>query len=29
MKFSLFYEMQLADPTPETEARLFHECEYS
>ncbi|MCO5168483.1 MAG: LLM class flavin-dependent oxidoreductase [Planctomycetes bacterium] len=26
MKFSLFYEMQLADPTPETEARLFHEC---
>ena len=26
MKFSLFYEMQLADPTPETEARLFHDC---
>lgn len=26
MKFSLFYEMQIADPTPESEARLFHEC---
>jgi alkanesulfonate monooxygenase SsuD/methylene tetrahydromethanopterin reductase-like flavin-dependent oxidoreductase (luciferase family) len=26
MKFSLFYEMQIADPTPETEARMFHEC---
>ena len=26
MKFSLFYEMQISDPTPEREARLFHEC---
>jgi alkanesulfonate monooxygenase SsuD/methylene tetrahydromethanopterin reductase-like flavin-dependent oxidoreductase (luciferase family) len=26
MKFSLFYEMQLAGPTRETEARLFHDC---
>lgn len=26
MKFSLFYEMQIADPTPESEARLFHDC---
>ena len=26
MKFSLFYEMQIADPTRESEARLFHEC---
>jgi alkanesulfonate monooxygenase SsuD/methylene tetrahydromethanopterin reductase-like flavin-dependent oxidoreductase (luciferase family) len=26
MKFSLFYEMQIADPTPESEARLFRDC---
>ncbi|MBB5062626.1 LLM class flavin-dependent oxidoreductase [Granulicella mallensis] len=26
MKFSLFFEMQLADPTPEKEAILFHNC---
>lgn len=26
MKFSLFYEMQISDPTRESEARLFHEC---
>jgi alkanesulfonate monooxygenase SsuD/methylene tetrahydromethanopterin reductase-like flavin-dependent oxidoreductase (luciferase family) len=26
MKFSLFYEMQLTDPTAEREARLFHDC---
>lgn len=26
MKFSIFYEMQLADPTPEKEAKLFHDC---
>ena len=26
MKFSLFYEMQIADPTPESEARCFHDC---
>jgi len=26
MKFSLFFEMQLWDPTPAKEARLFHEC---
>jgi alkanesulfonate monooxygenase SsuD/methylene tetrahydromethanopterin reductase-like flavin-dependent oxidoreductase (luciferase family) len=26
MKFSLFYEVQLADPTPETERRAFHDC---
>src|SRR6476646_1767480 len=25
MKFSIFYEMQIADPTREREARLFHE----
>jgi alkanesulfonate monooxygenase SsuD/methylene tetrahydromethanopterin reductase-like flavin-dependent oxidoreductase (luciferase family) len=26
MKFSLFYEMQIADPTRETEAQLFRDC---
>jgi alkanesulfonate monooxygenase SsuD/methylene tetrahydromethanopterin reductase-like flavin-dependent oxidoreductase (luciferase family) len=26
MKFSLFFEMQIADSTPEKEARLFQEC---
>ena len=26
MKFSLFFEMQIADPTPEREALLFHQC---
>lgn len=26
MKFSIFYEMQISHPTPEAEARLFHEC---
>lgn len=26
MKFSLFFEMQIADPTPEKEARLFNDC---
>lgn len=26
MKFSVFYEMQIADPTPESEARMFHDC---
>ena len=26
MKFSLFFEMQIADPTPEREATLFHQC---
>ena len=26
MKFSLFYEMQLADPTPAREAQMFHDC---
>jgi alkanesulfonate monooxygenase SsuD/methylene tetrahydromethanopterin reductase-like flavin-dependent oxidoreductase (luciferase family) len=26
MKFSLFYEMQIAAPTRESEARMFHEC---
>jgi alkanesulfonate monooxygenase SsuD/methylene tetrahydromethanopterin reductase-like flavin-dependent oxidoreductase (luciferase family) len=26
MKFSIFFEMQLADPTREKEARLFHDC---
>jgi alkanesulfonate monooxygenase SsuD/methylene tetrahydromethanopterin reductase-like flavin-dependent oxidoreductase (luciferase family) len=26
MKFSLFFEMQMADPTPEREAQLFREC---
>ncbi len=26
MKFSLFFEMQIADPTPEKEARLFQDC---
>jgi alkanesulfonate monooxygenase SsuD/methylene tetrahydromethanopterin reductase-like flavin-dependent oxidoreductase (luciferase family) len=26
MKFSLFFEMQMADSTPEKEARLFREC---
>jgi alkanesulfonate monooxygenase SsuD/methylene tetrahydromethanopterin reductase-like flavin-dependent oxidoreductase (luciferase family) len=26
MKFSLFYELQIADPTPEREAQLFHDC---
>ena len=26
MKFSLFYEMQISDPTPETEAQMFHDC---
>jgi alkanesulfonate monooxygenase SsuD/methylene tetrahydromethanopterin reductase-like flavin-dependent oxidoreductase (luciferase family) len=26
MKFSLFYEMQIADPTRESEPKLFHDC---
>lgn len=26
MKFSLFFEMQIADPTPAKEAVLFHQC---
>jgi alkanesulfonate monooxygenase SsuD/methylene tetrahydromethanopterin reductase-like flavin-dependent oxidoreductase (luciferase family) len=26
MKFSLFFEMQVADPTPEKEAAIFHDC---
>jgi alkanesulfonate monooxygenase SsuD/methylene tetrahydromethanopterin reductase-like flavin-dependent oxidoreductase (luciferase family) len=26
MKFSLFYEMQIADPTPDREAQLFRDC---
>lgn len=26
MKFSLFYEMQIPDPTRESEATLFREC---
>jgi alkanesulfonate monooxygenase SsuD/methylene tetrahydromethanopterin reductase-like flavin-dependent oxidoreductase (luciferase family) len=26
MKFSLFYEMQIADPTRESEARMFRDC---
>jgi alkanesulfonate monooxygenase SsuD/methylene tetrahydromethanopterin reductase-like flavin-dependent oxidoreductase (luciferase family) len=26
MKFSLFFEMQIADPTRSSEARLFHQC---
>lgn len=26
MKFSLFYEMQIPDPTPETEQQLFLDC---
>lgn len=26
MKFSLFYEMQISDPTRQSEARMFHEC---
>src|SRR5919109_650961 len=26
MKFSLFYEMQISEPTRETEPRLFREC---
>jgi len=26
MKFSLFYEMQISDPTPETQAQIFHDC---
>lgn len=26
MKFSLFFEMQMSDPTPESEARCFHDC---
>lgn len=26
MRFSLFFEMQIADPTRETEAQLFHDC---
>jgi alkanesulfonate monooxygenase SsuD/methylene tetrahydromethanopterin reductase-like flavin-dependent oxidoreductase (luciferase family) len=26
MKFSLFFELQLTDPTPEREAALFHDC---
>lgn len=26
MKFSLFYEMQIADPTPQTQAQIFHDC---
>jgi alkanesulfonate monooxygenase SsuD/methylene tetrahydromethanopterin reductase-like flavin-dependent oxidoreductase (luciferase family) len=26
MKFSLFFEMQMADPTPDKEANLFHNC---
>jgi len=26
MKFSLFFEMQMSDPSPEEEARCFHDC---
>jgi alkanesulfonate monooxygenase SsuD/methylene tetrahydromethanopterin reductase-like flavin-dependent oxidoreductase (luciferase family) len=26
MKFSLFFEMQLSEPTPAAECRLFHDC---
>jgi alkanesulfonate monooxygenase SsuD/methylene tetrahydromethanopterin reductase-like flavin-dependent oxidoreductase (luciferase family) len=26
MKFSIFYEMQISDPTRTTEAQLFHDC---
>lgn len=26
MKFSVFYEMQISEPTRDREARLFHEC---
>ena len=26
MKFSLFYEMQIADPSPESEQKLFKDC---
>ncbi|MGQ0841386.1 LLM class flavin-dependent oxidoreductase [Actinokineospora sp.] len=26
MKFSLFFEMQIASPTPATERKLFHDC---
>lgn len=26
MKFSIFYEMQISDPTRASEARMFHEC---
>ncbi|MBK9000713.1 MAG: LLM class flavin-dependent oxidoreductase [Myxococcales bacterium] len=26
MKFSLFYEMQIADPTRRSEAQMFHDC---
>ncbi|MBL9038752.1 MAG: LLM class flavin-dependent oxidoreductase, partial [Archangium sp.] len=26
MRFSLFYEMQISDPTPATERQLFHDC---
>jgi alkanesulfonate monooxygenase SsuD/methylene tetrahydromethanopterin reductase-like flavin-dependent oxidoreductase (luciferase family) len=26
MKFSLFFEMQMADPTPDTEAAIFRDC---
>lgn len=26
MRFSLFFEMQIADPTPAREFRLFHDC---
>jgi alkanesulfonate monooxygenase SsuD/methylene tetrahydromethanopterin reductase-like flavin-dependent oxidoreductase (luciferase family) len=26
MQFSIFFEMQIADPTPAKEARLFHDC---
>ncbi len=26
MKFSIFFEMQVADSTPEKETRVFHEC---
>jgi alkanesulfonate monooxygenase SsuD/methylene tetrahydromethanopterin reductase-like flavin-dependent oxidoreductase (luciferase family) len=26
VKFSLFFEMQISDPTPQAEAQLFHDC---
>ncbi|MCB9675782.1 MAG: LLM class flavin-dependent oxidoreductase [Alphaproteobacteria bacterium] len=26
MRFSLFYEMQISGPTPQTERQLFHDC---
>ena len=26
MRFSLFFEMQISNPTPETERQLFHDC---